>query len=231
MKKLAVFVEGLTERSFVETLLERIAGAKRLRIETRQAIGDKWVLIKGSDPHIASDFFVLLVDCSSDNRVKSEIRENYDGLVREGYQAIIGLRDAYPDVTLDQLPQLRMGLQMYIKTKPIQVAFVIGVMEVEAWFLSEHTHFPKIHPDLTLDRIKTATKFDPSKDDMQLRPHPAGDLNDIYHLVGLGYGKKGKQVQRTVAALDYERVYLELTEKFPDLELLTASIDQFLSPQ
>jgi hypothetical protein len=230
MRKLAVFVEGLTERLFLESLLKAIAGARKCRIETHQVYGNKWVLIRAADPLAASEFFVLLVDCSNDTKVKSEIRDNYHGLVNAGYQSIIGIRDVYPDVTYDQIQRLRDGLPKDIQPQPIPVVFILSIMEVEAWFLAEHTHFTKIHPDLTCERIKAAKGFDPSTDDMQLRPHPKGDLIEIYHLVGMGYGKRRKHIQRTIDDLDYGRFYLDLTDKFPDLKLLTVSIDQFLSP-
>ena len=69
-------------------------------------------------------------------------------------------------------------------TKPINPIFVLGVMETEAWFLAEHTHFRKLNSNLTSERIKAEFGFDPSVDDMQLRSCPSDDLHSIYQLEG-----------------------------------------------
>jgi len=116
-------------------------------------------------------YFVLIVDCVGDNRVKSKITDNYQSLVSNGYQAIIGIRDVYPDVAYHDIAKLRRGLDYKVKTKPIQVVFILGVMEIETWFITEHTHFQKMDARLTMARIRGALGFDPSVDDIQLRPN------------------------------------------------------------
>jgi hypothetical protein len=62
-------------------------------------------------------------------------------------------------------------------------------MEIEAWFLAEFSHFPRLDSDLTLETIRSNFGFDPSVDDMQLRNHPSQDIHRIYSLVGLEYKK------------------------------------------
>ena len=52
-------------------------------------------------------------------------------------------------------------------------------MEIEAWFLAEHTHFAKISPTITRDAIFSALRFDPEKDDLQARPTPADACRDL----------------------------------------------------
>ena len=69
----------------------------------------------------------------------------------------------------------------------------------------------------------------PEKEDMQVRTHPASDLNDAYHLVGRSYDKSRKKVQKTVDILDYAHLYLGMQKRLPDLDALNASLDQFLS--
>jgi hypothetical protein len=132
-------------------------------------------------------------------------------------------------VSLTDLPNLRTGLRYRLRTKPISVDFVLGVMEIEAWFLAEHTHFSRIHPRLSVSRIAAIHGFDPSVEDMQLRDHPALDLDTVYSLEGLAYKKTGGQIQRTVGALDYAEMYLEHKAKFPDFEVFMRVIDQFFS--
>ena len=157
-------------------------------------------------------------------------QNTYDGLVAQGFETILGVRDVYPDTTYANIPLLRNGLRLYLKASPIEVKFVLSVMEIETWFIAEHTHLQKLHSSLTPSLIKSRLGFDPSTDDIQLRPHPTEDLDNIYHLAGLKYAKNKNRVQRTVNVLDYERIYLELPAKLPDLKTLVDTITKFLTP-
>ena len=233
MNRLAIFVEGQTEQAFAEKLLVEIAGTNRVRIEKRKARGGRkskrrMRLLEAAAIDSGEQYFVMIVDCGEDDRVKSDIRERYDGLVGAGYHAIIGIRDVYPHKRAD-IPTLRRGLQYRLKTAPIQVLFVLAVMEIEAWFIAEHTHFAQISEQLTMARIKASLGFDPSTDDTELREHPAQDLHDIYRLAGCAYNKTKTNVQRTVEVLDYARIYLDLGQKVSDLQALVDHIDDFLS--
>lgn len=235
MRRLAIFVEGLTEQLFAERFLKEVTGEKGLSIEKRRASGGrkgtKRTLILLSAPAGASTpkFFALIVDCGSDNRVKSDIRDNYANLVSKGYKTIIGMRDAYPVAKRPaDLPKLRKGLLYKLKSRPVEVAFVLAVMEIEAWFLSEHTHFQRIDRRLTVDRIRRAITFDPSRDDAQLRQCPSHDLDVIYKLVRLSYKKETAAITRTINALDFARIYLEFGNRFEDLKVLIEKIDKTL---
>jgi hypothetical protein len=233
MKKLAVFVEGLTEQLFVDKLITEIAGQHTVAIEHRKVAGGgsrpRWVRLWASCPEPQQEYFILIVDCAADNRVKSEIRDQYDSLVSGGYSAIIGIRDVFPDFTHAEIPKVRAHLQYAMKTKPIRVVFALGVMEVETWFISEHTHFPRLNPELTTALISARLGFDPSKDDIQLRSNPAADLDSIYRLVNLRYRKNRAGLQRTIDVLDYGALYLNVLDRIPDLTTLVQSIDVFLA--
>lgn len=233
MNKLAIFVEGQTEQAFVRKLLEEIAGTKNIVIEERAARGGRkdkrrMRLLDATDAASGKKYFVMIVDCGSDERVKSDIVERYDGLVKSGYEGIIGIRDVYPEERRD-VPRIRQRLPYKLKSVPIEVLFVLAVMEIEAWFLAEHTHFMRIHDELTARRIHEEMGFDPAVEDMQLRDHPAEDLHRIYQLVGLAYKKTKTHIQRTVGLLDYAAVYLELGQRFGDLRNLVDRVDRFLS--
>lgn len=172
----------------------------------------------------------MIYNCGSDGRVASDIRERYAGLVKADYAAIIGVRDVHPIPALEE-GKLRSGLKMYIPSEPIQVTIVLGVREIECWFLAEHTHFPRIHARLTVAAIKSAFGFDVASDDMQVRQKPSTDLHQIYRLAGLEYNKSRVVLQATVAALGYDQLYLEVTKRVPDLATLAQAIDKFLSQE
>jgi len=230
MNKLAVFVEGKTEQLFAEKLLLEIADKKNIHIEKCQLTGGnkyprKRLLFRRMND--GRRYFAYIVDCRSDSTVKSDIVDNYNSLVREGYSSIIGIRDVYP-IERTMIHKLRQVLGYHVKTEPVTPVFILSVMEIEAWFMAEHTHFQRIHTGLTVDRIKAELNFDPSQDNMELRDHPSQDLHQIYALEGMAYKKRKDHIERTVEALDYAEIYLGLSSKLQAIEELTLEIDRFM---
>lgn len=234
MKKLAAFVEGQTEQLFVERLLLEIAGEKNIEIELRQASGGSSIkrsarLIGARRPATGAEYFAMIVDCGADNRVKSDVRDNYERLISSGYTSIVGIRDVAPEFTRADIPELERFLNYGVKTVPIRVAFVLAVMEIEAWFLAEHSHFERLKAGLTCARIVAAFGFNPEMDNMELRNLPAQDLDQIYQLEGLRYRKSKRHTQRTLDVLDYAQVYLNIRARVPRIGQLVDVIDAFLN--
>ena len=232
MNKLAVFTEGYTEVAFVEKLIEEIAGKNNVQIEHTQIRGGSTVpksmtVIRAAKPVTGQRYYVLLVDCGNDELVKERIREEHENLTKAGYSKLIGIRDVRPKFTHAEIPKLEAYLPKYIKTKLIPVTFILAIMELEAWFLAESTHFSRIDPAITVAAIKATLGFDPSTDDMQQRLAPANDLNDCYSIGSKAYIKN--QAKLTVDALDFAAVYLELRNRIDYLDRLISEIDTFLS--
>ena len=109
------------------------------------------------------EFFVLIVDCGQDERVKSDILERYDGLIAESYEHIVGIRDVFPHPRED-IERIREGFKFRLPNDPIEASLILAIMETEAWFLAEHSHFPRIHDSLTIERIQQEFGFDPVND-------------------------------------------------------------------
>ena len=232
MKRLAAFVEGHTEVSYVEKLIEEIAGKNRVLIEHRKILGGSSVrrvvkTIRAAKPATGEEYFVLLVDCGGDESVKTRIMEEHENLTRSGYSRIIGLRDVRPKFTYAEISRLEMNLPKYIKTSLAPVTFILAIMEIEAWFLSETTHFQRISPSITVEAIKAALGFDPENDDMEQRLTPSQDLDNCYRIGGKTYTKR--QAQVTINALDYTSIYIELQNKIKNLQRLITEIDAFLT--
>ncbi len=229
MKKLAVFVEGETEQLFVEWLILQLAGSRSLRYARCEVRGGAkakrriHTVEAGAAPDHA-DYYVIIFDCSGDGGVKSRLLELYSNLVSKDYQGIIALRDA--PRRRETIPRLQAELPIGIPTTPVRVVFVLAIMEIEAWFLAEHTHFTKIKDTLTIELIRTSLGFDPSADNMRLRDRPSHDLNAAYELVSERY-QKGRAAQRTIWTLDVARLYLEMTESEPEIKRLVEAIDTF----
>lgn len=234
MHKLAIFVEGQTEQIFAERLMRHLGREKNIGIQVQRLSGGRKgsartvTEITGTSEITHQDYFVLIFDCGNDSRVKSDINDRYNGLMRENYQTIIGIRDVFPTLR-DNIQKLREGFAWHLRTDPIEPLLVLEIMEIEAWFLAEHSHFLQIHPSLTIGRIKQSFGFDPSMDDMQLRDHPSKDLADIYFLEHIEYHKTREHVERTVNILDFGIITRKLTLGIRDLGNLVNTIRHFFS--
>lgn len=234
MNKIAIFVEGMTEMLFVRNLFREVADSKRIAIQSMKAVGGansarRMILVNGADPIEGKDYFVLIVDCMGDNKVASDVREQYATLVGTGYTAIIGVRDVFPDFRRGEIPKLLAKLQYGQKTKPIEAVFVLAVMEIESWFISEHSHFERIDATLTPGRIAAETGIDPRVYDTEQLDHPSVNLNAMYAISGKAYKKKRQSLQRTVEVLDYANIYLDVVSRHHGMKLLVDQIDEFLS--
>ncbi len=233
MNKIAIFVEGQTELLFIERLLIEIASKNNIQIEKKVARGGRksprnLTIIEDTEKVENKKYFAMIVDCVGDSRVVSDIRERYDTLVKSGYQTIIGIRDVYP-IKYDDIPKLRRNNQFNIKSKPVSVSFILAVMEIEAWFIAEHTHFQRINESLTIEKIKLNTGINPAVDDIQQLQHPSEILDCIYKFVGQNYTKRKSNVEKTIDKLDYAQIYLNLPDRFPDFNNLINVIESFLA--
>jgi hypothetical protein len=232
MNRLAIFVEGYTEVVFIKKLIEEIAGRHRVLIEHRKILGGattrrRYQLIRAAQPLTDQEYFFLIIDCGGDDQVKTRIIEEHQNLTNNGYTKIIGVRDVRPKFTYADIPKLEINLPRYISTSLIPVKFILSIMEIEAWFLAETTHFQKIDPSITVEAINTSLGFNPETENMEQRATPAEDLSNCYAIGGKRYLKH--DAKRTVDALDYALIYLELNKKFRYLNQLITCIDAFLT--
>lgn len=231
MNKLAIFVEGQTEQIFAEKLVLHLGADANVGIRVERVTGGRrgkprMIEIAGTRDPDGHDFFVLLVDCGQDERVKSDILDRYDRLIAANYGQIVGVRDVVPRAR-DDIQRIRDGFLFRLPKDPVIPILVLAIMEIEAWFLAEHSHFPRIHASLTIERITQELGFDPVNDDMQLRDHPAKDLEDAYFLETINYHKTRAHVERTVNSLDFSVVQNELATKIDDLGMLVARLQSF----
>ena len=235
MNKMAVFVEGGTELEFDSKLIQEIASPRQITIESLKIKGGTTIkkkierigVMHTDGTGATSTHHILLFNCGNDNLTKERMRDEYGDLCKSGYTGIICHRDVAPGFTHAEIPTLRLGLPLFVKIDPIRVTFVLSVMEVEAWFLAEHTHFGRIAPTITVEAIKANLGFDPSVDDMQARPAPVDDLIRCYAIGGKLYDKYTNLT--TTNAIDYVEIYCEVANRFPDLEVLRNTISDFLA--
>jgi hypothetical protein len=221
-RKLAVFVEGLTEQEFIIKLLIEIAGSRELEfnIHTQFKGALSFTELRSSpSPEIS----VLVANCATDKQVKSQIKARYEGLKAAGYDLIIGLRDVYP-FTHSDIPTLESFLMTGLPSDSVPISMHLATMETEAWFIEETTHFANIDSNITTTQL-VASGFDPSAIRAYQLSNPADTLNTIYKTVGKSYTKSKKHISRTINAISYEELYINTKDKAPSLMKLISALE------
>lgn len=229
MRKIAVFVEGLTEQEFTVALVTELVGSKGLHVALEKQFKGM-VTITPVSPPVNADFYVLIVDCAADGQVKTQINDQYNSLIAAGYSSIIGLRDVFPFTSAD-IQQLSNTLNMGLPSIPIKPKMLLAVMEIEAWFLAEKTHFPRINPALTVQNI-VANGFDIQTTSADSWPNPADTLHRIYKLAQAAYASKGKKsrrrIIRTIKSLSFESLYIDIRQQLQDLNEYISALETAL---
>lgn len=226
MKRAAFFVEGLTEAIFLQRLLEEIIGKRHLVFRFAEQKFGRVVFAAPSTVELAT-YEILIVNCCNDDQVKSRIIEERERLIVAGYSLIVGIRDVYPaDATA--IPYLRRFLHHRLPTSGIKIEMILAVMEIEAWFISEHTHFQRISPTLTTEAIQASVGFDIQLIDVETIACPADTLHLIYSVAGMAYHKTRSHFQRTVDELDIAEIYWNKSSSVPALGHLVSVIDGFI---
>lgn len=235
MKKMAIFVEGRVEVEIDSKLIEELAAPRAITIKSscfsRGPHGGRSLQLietrQTGGAGVSSSHYFMLYNCRGEDNVKSRMLQEYASLCNSGYSKIICHRDLRPNIALSDLEKFERNLPYKVPTKPIAVQFVLSIMEVEAWFLAEHTHFARIDPAISCAAISTALGFDPSTDDMQLRANPADDLGDCYAIAGKQYNKLN--TQPTISAIDCTQIFLDVAPKFRHLQRFCDEINDFLA--
>jgi hypothetical protein len=226
MKKAALFVEGQTELIFAKKLLSEIAGKSKITfIEAEKKCGK--VLYGKPEGQPDSVFMILIVDCHGDHSVKSTVLDQRASLSAAGYCLILGLRDVHPK-TAAEIPVVEAAMKYGVPTKGVKTRILLAVMEIEAWFLAETSHFIKMDAALTKDYIIEKCGIDHDHHDFESVEHPSKLLHEIYSSAGLKYLKKRSQISKTVESLDFANIYLNMPNKYKYLKELVGEIDEFI---
>jgi hypothetical protein len=234
MKKLAIFVEGPTEEVFVEKLLIEFARQNSIIFEIKRLSGGKGCprvpkILKSQALTNETDYYILIYTSCTDNRVLSDYIYEYNNLVKNGYNAILALRDLYPR-NYEDLSKIESNINNALKRVNLPNNIHIAIREIETWFLGEYTHFNKISSSINLKSINSKTGYlFPLTEYEKTILTPAKTLHDIYSLVGYAYKKRDKQVQRTVHSIDYEKFYIDVRGQIPSLDKFLKELDLFFN--
>ena len=234
MRKLAIFVEGLTEQILVRHMLQAVLDRNRIAIQSVKITGGhnvrmSFTVMKAAHVNRMTDYYVLLYDCGGETNVKSYMLAHRQKLLSSGYQMVLGLRDVYPNFGREDVGKLIRGLNYQLPQKRARTHIHLAVMETEAWFLGEFHHLKKISGKLSPEYIEQHLGFNPRTENMEERDHPASDLKAVYHLVGHDYTKKRDRLNAVVSKLDFNYFTHGLTDRMPSLGKFVNDLEYFFN--
>ena len=236
MRKLAIFVEGLTEQILVRQLLQTVLDQNRIAIQTVKITGGhnvrmSFTVMRAAHVERQTDYYIMVYDCGGETNVKGYLMAHRNKLVSSGYTSIMGLRDAYPNFERDEVPKLLRGLNYRLPQKKAATHIYLAVMETEAWFLGEYKHLKKISPKLTPQFIEKRLGFNPRNGNMEDRDHPSEDMKAAYQLVGHDYTKKKDRLNAVVRKLDFKHFTHGLADKMSSLGGFVDGLEKFFQEE
>lgn len=232
MRKLAIFVEGLTEQILVRQLLQTVLDQNRIAIQTVKITGGhnvrmSFTVMRAAQLERRTDYYIMIFDCGGETNVKGYLMTHREKLVSNGYSMIMGLRDVYPNFTREEVPKLIRGLNYRLPQKGAATHIYLAVMETEAWFLGEYKHLKKVSPKLTPQFIEKHLGFNPRTGNMEERDQPSSDIKAVYQLVGHDYTKKRDRLNAVIRKLDFSYFTHSLAEKMPSLGTFVNGLEKF----
>lgn len=214
MRKICVFVEGQTEQIFVREFLLKWFEYSHLSMECHQIIGSQTIAAEYDYNNHEADYHYQIVNVGNDNRVLSWLLDRVDGLKREGYELIVGLRDMYSQyyrkkssvIDLELNKQIISAayeeIQERLQKNAAMVSFHFAIMEIEAWMLAMYPSLLKKFPAISEDDLKNIYNIE---DDVeQTIYHPADTLNKVFNIVGSTYQKHKSDANSIVRFIEKE---------------------------
>jgi hypothetical protein len=232
MRKLAIFVEGLTEQILVRHMLQAVLDRNKIAIQTVKITGGhnvrmSFTVMRAAHVNNQTNYYVLVYDCGGETNVKGYLMAHRQKLVSSGYQMILGLRDVYPNFTREDVGKLLKGLNFKLPQKGARTRIHLAVMETEAWFLGEYRHLRKVSRKLTPEFIEKQMGFNPKTENMEDRDHPSDDMKAVYQMVGHDYTKKRDRLNAVVSKLDFQYFTHGLTDRMPSLNKFVTELEHF----
>jgi hypothetical protein len=230
MKKIAFFVEGQTEQIFVSAILYQVFGEHKIIVEEREMRElyhnirlEKFIT---DEP---KEYYVVIYDCGTDSKVKSDILDNYQKLQKSGFGYIIGLQDFFNPKrrgTGMTVQELKKGLNRDLK-QAIPTEIFLAVQEIEAWIIAEEKHYETILPGFWIDKINEIAGINIQTGNSEEILHPAVVLDKIYKAGGRtsGYSKHEYAVRNIVTMLDFTNLYINVRNRNNSLNEFLTCLD------
>ncbi len=207
VRKVGVFVEGQAELIFLRNILFHLFDPNLISFECLhlRAGSHDQVPFEYLNKDASIHFFILNVE--NDEKVLSYIKENEKNYFSKGYERLIGLRDLYcetyhklsggkidsevNDTIINACKDIVDGME-----HSDSVSLLFSVMELESWWLSMPSIFPKLNPRLTVESIHENLGIDLSQDDIETVVYKSSVfLDKIMSITGGSYSKKLGEVE------------------------------------
>jgi len=232
MTKIAFFVEGKTERIFIEKFLDSYYTHPFFNVESYELRGQRATVITKS--HYEDDtvnYQFLIFDVGGDGRVAGAIYERYDHLInRKGFSHILGIRDLFP-TAIEQLDLVKSTFTKIFNNDAItqRITLIIAIMEVEAWFLADYNFFVKVNPALSPAKINDSLNINIVEDNIESYTHPSKIVDRIYQIVDKRYKKRESDSYSICSHLDFDDLYLNQNKRnrIPSFDLFIKKMDEF----
>ncbi len=233
MLKVGIFVEGQTERIFVEKLLDEYLTHPYITIEAVRLLGNEVSIVKKQNTHSGTQYYFLIHDVSGDGRVVSALLERAPGMITEkNYKRLLALRDLYPWKRQEKLEVIN-SINNEFKRHSFghKLRIILAVMEIEAWFLADYNLFSRVNQKLSPNFIKDKLKIDLFRDNPELYDRPATIVDRIFRLSGEKYKKREKQSYKICYNIDYAFLCCsdEVHQKISSFKYFLRCIDESLT--
>lgn len=224
MKSVAIFTEGQSELIFVRTFIQKIVNANGFNLECLKLHSDSLQSVPYSLKSPNAKISFRIINVQNDGRVLSAIRDREKSLFEHGYEKIIGLRDMYCEFydkkTHGRISELisKQIIDANINevnkmSNPNKISMFYSIMELEAWFLSMYSIFPKIDDFLSIEYIEKKLGYnlrdiDPQKEFYR----PSIILSEIFKLRGLKYDKSVNSIEKIMAKMNNDDFEIALAD-------------------
>lgn len=200
MRKFAVFVEGLSEQIFIRYLVRLMIDNDKLSFDCFNLLRGGYQPARYSYPNKNAEVYFRIINVGGDEAVLTAIKEREKGLIQEGFEKIIGLRDMYSEKYLkrsnkidrDVIDRFLKGWHATIQemSNPSKIKMHVSIMELEAWFLGIPNVFERFNSVLTIDNIIEKLDVDlKCVDPQEAFFHPSIIVDKIFRLIDRKYKK------------------------------------------
>lgn len=217
--KYAVYVEGKAEMLFVADVLQKYSGFDPNRVGFRCITLNNGTFSYVSYPaqgDEASANFYQIVNVNNDNLVVSKLKKDIPGLVEQGFEVILGLRDVYGDLyksfvqeqVIDRgiIAEMHAAQSEQIANVAATTRLHLAIMEYEAWMLALIGNFVESRGS-SVEDIEQQLNIDLHTDVEDTVYHPFNLVQKIYKLLGESYHKHESDQMSFLSTLqceDYE---------------------------
>jgi hypothetical protein len=214
MNKVAIFVEGQSELIFVRRFLPLVLGWDKISFECLELYASRMKPVPYKHPNKNAETHFWILNVRNDEGVLSTIKGREKGLIQQGYDKIIALRDMYSEKYCKRSPReinknvTRAFIEKAHKeiakmSEPARIKMHFAIMELEAWFLGMYNIFERLNSALNINYIKKKLGFDLSTIDPQIEFFKPADIVDkVLQLVNSQYKKSEHDIESICSKID-----------------------------